>query len=278
MKIRFVGDPRSGAFHMRGKQISAALKEKGVDAEAVPLGTELKNCVSVFVKQCPAPLVEQAKKNHCRVIFDPVDKFCRNDDLAESLSFRMFDEVIFCTLTAREYFKPLFNATLHVVYHHWDKALEKEMRRYLRYPQEIRPGYIGASFNHLFANELPDVTPIYNPSQWVEMAGLFNLHYSIKNPGADFFFKPTTKISTAAACMANILATNDPGTMELLPSEYPYLINKDNPTPTDVYEKLNHAYDTFGKEDWFLGLEMMNEVKEKTSIDTIISQYQELLK
>jgi len=275
--IRFYLPNQLGASFMRGKQISFAMDKKGYDSKCITKVDDQKDAIIVFVKGFNPQDLIKAKEQGNICVLDVVDKFAslksRHDEIPY---FPIFDHAIFCNEFTRDYFQNIFQST-SVILHHWDPRLQKECGYYAAYPYQLRIGYIGYDFNHSFAEQLADVVPIYNPNQWVDWAPFFTAHYNVKdNTELETLFKPTTKISTAAAVNANILVMKDPNTVELIGDDYPYYVKEYKPEV--VFESIKLMQDTFEDELWYDALKTMKGVRDRTSLDTVSDEYINLFK
>ena len=93
----------------------------------------------------------------------------------------------------------------------------------------------------------------------------------MREPGPEFLYKPNCKVSTAAACAANLITTRDESAVELLGPDYPYYVA--SAEEADVLAGIEKARATFGGPEWQAGLETMRAVREQTSIDRVIDDY-----
>jgi hypothetical protein len=96
-------------------------------------------------------------------------------------------------------------------------------------------------------------------------------HYSVRDVERGLGWRPTTKISTAAACGCNIILSRDAISEELLPNDYPYFI--DGCGYEDTQRMIDFARMTYGTELWNYGLSCMDKVREKTNIKECAKLY-----
>lgn len=276
MKIRFVVQNNLGSSFMRAFQVKDYLKEKGFQVDVTQTIEGNEDNILVFVKSFdPGMVVNASEKNLC--IFDPVDVWCRKDYLMQTVAYRSFHAVFFPTEMQLNYFGGLFNpdSKLYVVPHHFDPRVQSRCEEFAKYPYSFRLGYIGASFNHLFKDELADVLAVHQEPQWADWAPFFTCHYSVRKPNSpEALFKPATKVSTAAAVNANIITTRDADVVQLLGDGYPYYV--DDVTPEGVFKVIKRANDTFGDELWYDGLKIMKEARERTSLEAVGDLYAQI--
>ena len=108
------------------------------------------------------------------------------------------------------------------------------------------------------------------------MAGLrYNCHLSVREPGREFLYKPNCKVSTAAACEANLITTRDLTTVELLGEDYPFYCE---PERESILAAIERARATFGTAVWQRGLERMRQVRELTRMESVLDEYEALLR
>ena len=78
-------------------------------------------------------------------------------------------------------------------------------------------------------------------------------------------FKPFLKGFVAARCQANIIIQQDSGdALYCLSRDSPFLLRKD-PTEDDILERLGHAHTNFGNAVYNEGLDIMREIKSRSS-------------
>ena len=92
--------------------------------------------------------------------------------------------------------------------------------------------------------ELPEVE--YCDGGYFVAAPRFNCHLSVREPGREFLYKPNCKVSTAAACEANLITTRDLTTVELLGEDYPYYCEPERGSILAAIERARAAFGTAG--------------------------------
>lgn len=115
-----------------------------------------------------------------------------------------------------------------------------------------------------------------NPSKW-------SCHYGVRAPwvgdyAAYWSNKSATKLITAAGSGANIITSLDPAVMQLIDKDYPYAIDTELSKFRQNYDQecdnmIKKVKETYKTKVWFDGLEMLREVREKTSCEVITQQY-----
>jgi hypothetical protein len=265
-----------GAQAMRGTQMATALRELcGVDAQVRETADDIRDAIVIFVKHATPEQVEHAQNNDNIVVVDVVDRFAYKMPIEDVLALRMADYLVVATTGAKQVAKG-FCPDVGVVLHHWDPRLEKSREKYAAYPYELRFGYIGMEFNHAWKGLAP-VLPVFNPDAWLEFAGLFTCHFSVRDPNdLQGKYKPPTKLVTAAALEgSNIVLAREPANLELLDGEYPYYV--DDTTPEAVIKTMEMVYSTFNGSVWWGGVMMLRDVRERTDLRVVCKEYETFL-
>lgn len=281
-KLRFLTANKYGSSVMRGEQMAAMMKHVGYDSECIRMDGEnhksITETICIIVKSCEPAIIEELIKQNNTVVYDVVDKFSREESPHQTMGVSFADGVIVTHKLVADYFAPLFaSAKVAVIPHQYDPRFEVRTaeQKFDGYPYKFRLAYFGASFNHHF-KEISDVLPIYDTRSGFEYGGLFTCHFNAREPGSlDALFKPATKVSSAAACGANIITTKEPAIVEILGENYPYYIEEWNIKA--VGEVIKKAYKEFDKETWWDARDMMMAVKKKTCIDVVAKQYIDFL-
>ena len=155
-----------------------------------------------------------------------------------------------------------------VIYHQWDPRYGPTGRRATAWRSAIS-ACRGRSRSW---GELPDVEYVRDDAMFTA-APRFNCHLSIREPGREFLYKPNCKVSTAAACEANLITTRDLTTVELLGEDYPFYCEPDRES---ILATLERARAAFGSAEWERGLERMRAVRELTRMDRVLEGYEAL--
>ena len=236
---------------LRGDHIARSLGTKCF-INAAPV----RNDVVVFVKFADPIIVFNAKEAGNLIVYDVLDYFCYGDRKVQFAD--TVDVVIVPNLASVEFYKMIFpKAKFTLIPHQWDYRIEG------RAPQDAyRPGYIGEAFN---------MTPrwhgeaVTDKDEFLKAAPRFNLHIAINAPTRRLL-KPATKVVTAAAVGANVLTMADPSALELVGLDYPYIY---------VGEGFERVENDFGSSTWKRGLETMEKVRERTSLEAVSKLYRD---
>lgn len=275
LPIRFVKKDERGSAELRANQIAAALAERGYDARAVDhVDSGLRNGVAVFVKHIEHDEAARAAEQGNIVVYDIVDKFIFHDfsryDPDEVRGyFSMVDAAVHPNSYSKRRFAGYFpSGCLNtVIHHHWDARFSERLERIrAATPYRFRLGYIGDPDNFLHAPEA--VVPVFDFKRQTELCPLFTCHFTARKEGGPAaLFKPGTKLSIAASVDANVVTTRDESALELLGPDYPFLAPWDE---AGISETVAYARESFGGKAWTRGLEIMRELKERTSLSAVL--------
>jgi len=135
---------------------------------------------------------------------------------------------------------------------------------------EFRPAYIGYWFNCQSGVPHCGVTCVNDPKDMLRALPEFNCHVSLRDTDSlQSKMKPATKVANAAAVGAVCITSPDASVIELLPKEYPYWCG----TLSSFPKVLEKAKDDFNGPIWEKALEMMDDVKDKTSLERVAKLY-----
>lgn len=245
---------------MRGNDIAGWL---GVPCLLQSVGDE-KNGMVVFVKWAFPELVMAAKEAGNVTVLDILDWFCYKNRGSPPYP-ELIDWVIIPNMECWDFYSQIFlNARPYLIPHQWDDRVTGLARQ-----DSFRPGYVGNEFN------VPDFwqgqPAVVDPRDMARHAHYFNFHIAVNSNSAKHtLLKPSTKIAMAAAVMANVVSSRHPSAVELLGKDYPFY------TDGDDEAVVKKAEDAFGGPLWGRGLEIMSEVRARTSLEAIASRYRAL--
>jgi len=261
--VRFIVTKPFVSSLLRGKHVADAL---GAHCHVGTIG-DATGEVLVFVKDAPAELIHEARERRNLIVYDPLDLYCYGTRTAS------FDPVsahivIVPSVAAGEFYrsKGFVSARFAVIPHQWDARIMGAA------PQDrCRAGYIGHDFN---CPEWWDGDRHTEMTDSVLAAtARFNLHLSLNaRKETHILLKPAVKVATAAAVLANVVAYPDPAAIELLGSDYPYLVHD---TPQ---EAVRRAKGSFGSVEWRRARARMAEVRERTKLEAVAALYARLEK
>jgi hypothetical protein len=259
--IIFVKYYDKGSTDLGGHQLSEAFQARGILSETIyakDLGA-VGDSILVFIKTSRLPHLIAAKRRRNLLVADLHDTLV----FKRSIKHRfLYDGIVFRnTRQYLDYGSPPALET--VVHHHWDSRYAPN-----RATDGFRIAYLGHPRSMRWWNAIEGVE--FVPEPWFPHAPDFNCHLSIREPGREWLYKPNTKVSTAAACMANIITTRDDTALEYLGADYPYYTEPDLPS---IYRTIEYARRTYGTEIWRQGLQIMRGIRERTTIDSELDQY-----
>lgn len=275
--VYFVKYYDKGSTVLGGEQISAALRALGVESRTIYPNeiAPLRGAILVFVKTSRWWHLWEARRHGNAVVLDVQDTICFKRRIKNA---HLLDGLIFKNRRALEDFAT-GRAHSAVIYHQWDPR-HGPHRAGL---DDLAPAYLGHPRSLPRSGALPGVTVINEES--LRAAGRyedffiegrrFNCHVSIREPIREFLYKPNTKVSTAAACHANLVTTPDESSIELLGPDYPFYTDVDE---SSICRTLRLARESIGGALWQRGLARMAEVRERTRIERIAMDYVEFFR
>jgi len=265
--IAFVKYYEKGSTVMGGDQIAAGLQDRGWNARSIPVG-ELRGVergILVFIKTSRLDHLLLARARGNRLVLDVQDTVCFKRRIKNRW---LYDALILKSRRQLADFGRPDSADC-LIYHQWDPRYSVHQA-----PRDrLALGYLGLSRSLALWGRLPGVE--YVDHGYFEAAKRFNCHLSIREPGREFIYKPNCKVSTAAACDANLISTRDDSTVELLGEDYPFYCE---PERGSIMEAIERARAAFGGAEWRRGLERMRQVRERTSLSRVLDDYEALLR
>jgi hypothetical protein len=265
--LAFVKYYDKGSTIMGADQIAAGLSERGWNARSIPAAElpSISGGVLVFIKTSRLDHLLLAKARGNRLVLDVQDTVVFKRRIKNRW---LFDALIFKNRRQLADFARPERADC-LIYHQWDPRYSAHQA-----PRDrLAIGYLGLSRSLALWGNLPGVE--YVDDGYFEAAKRFNCHLSIREPGRELLYKPNCKVSTAAACEANLITTRDESTVELLGQDYPFYCE---PERGSILAAIEHARAAFGSAEWRRGLERMRRVRELTRMDRVLDQYEALLR
>ena len=264
--IAFVKYYEKGSTVMGADQIAAGLQERGWNARSIPVG-ELRGIergILIFIKTSRLDHLLLARARGNRLALDVQDTVCFKRRVKNRW---LYDALILKSRRQLADFGRPERADC-LIYHQWDPRYSINQA-----PRDrLALGYLGLSRSLALWGRLPGVE--YVDHDYFEAGKRFNCHLSIREPGREFLYKPNCKVSTAAACDANLITTRDDSTVELLGEDYPFYCE---PEVGSIVAAIEHARAAFGTAEWRRGLERMRQVRERTSMPRVLDDYEALL-
>ncbi|HEY9422192.1 MAG TPA: hypothetical protein VIW92_12315, partial [Thermoanaerobaculia bacterium] len=246
-------------------QISEGLRSRGWDARSIPvaeLGT-MTGSILVFIKTSRLDHLLAAKARKNRLVLDVQDTVVFKRRIKNRW---LYDALIFKNRRQLADFGRRGKPD-RVIYHQWDARYAPNQA-----PRDrLALGYLGDPRSLSLFGQLPEIEFVQNGM--FAAASRYNCHFSVREPGRDFLYKPNCKVSTAAACEANLITTRDVSTVELLGEDYPFYCEPDRDS---ILAAIERARSSFGSPEWHRGLDRMRAVREATRMDRVLEQYEAL--
>lgn len=230
---------------------------------------KLKNSIVVLVKWLFEEDLAILKENGNVVIHEVHDwwKICSR----ETYPVNVLDASITTTRTVCEDFNRRYpDFAIRHIYHPADLEHRQAQQ------EQFKVGFIGEPrYNLAFKKQLRDCFNIGIVKwEYTTYSHLYNcqlnLRPSYKTKG---YYSPNSKVATAAVCRTNLITFPETNVQDLLPKDYPYLVEEEWGA---VKQKIEQAKADFQENNsrWKYGLEVMDFLLgTKLSIKTIAQQY-----
>jgi len=252
---------------MGADQIAAGLAARGWDARSLHVQEigAIRQGILVFIKTSRLDHLLLARRRGNRLVLDVQDTVVFKRRIKNRW---LFDALIFKSRRQlADFGRP--DRPDRVIYHQWDPRYEHH-----RAPQDrLALGYLGLARSFDLWGRFPEVECVEDG--FFTAAARFNCHLSVRQPGREFLYKPNCKVSTAAACGAVLITTRDLTTVELLGEDYPFYCE---PDPDSIHAAIARARTAVGSPEWQRALDRLREVRELTSMNRVLDQYEDLLR
>ena len=258
-----------GSIQLRGFQVFEALsKEKNLfQIEMIPISQlvkkEPKNEIVLCVKPKRYDFYKELDSSNF-IIFDILDTI----EHVESTDLAHISSAIFCSNKIRSRFSEKFKYPdlCKTIYHHWDARLSLPPIS----QESFSIGYFGEQWKARIYSGIGRSISLYY-EDYQDKLNHHNCHYIVRPDTHLRNFEPLTKISTAAAVEAVVIAEAD-HSIELLGYNYPYYVGTSIP---DTFQKVQKS---FGSYEWNFARQIMSDIKERTSLSSTIKEYENLFR
>ena len=213
-KIYFVKYNNWSSAILCADQIAEALRAHGHDAWSVgPRDVRgVRDAIFVFVKIARWWHVARARRNRNITVYDVQDALAFDGRIKNRAQF---DAILWRNRRQFEdYGRP--EQTNRVLHQHWDPRYTANRVS----GERLAVGYFGHPNSFVHWGRVPDVDCF--KTDYFRNALGYNCHLSVRLPGAEHLYKPNCKVSTAAACNANLITTRDASSVEMLGEDYPF--------------------------------------------------------
>lgn len=264
--VHFVKYYDKGSTLLGADQMAAALSERGLESRSLypEQLTEIRDAVLIFIKTSRWHDLLGARRRGNSPVLDVMDTPVFKRRIKNR---RLFEGFIFRSQRTMDDFGDGGRRTVKI-YQQWNPRYRPNQVD----GRDFRLGYLGdpRSFPYWGRLEIPCV----GEEDFFEEAARFNCHISIRLAERDRLYKPTCKISTAAACEAILITTRDEAALEVLGPGYPFYTDGDLPS---VRRAIEFARESLGGALWHAGLQRLRAVREEHSLQPITDQYLEFL-
>lgn len=218
------------------------------------------------------------KQNGNIIINNAIDDYCYATDQQLSLELQAFDiidSVIFTNNFTAKYFANATDVSSVVIPHHYDKMLNYIDMPKLKEFKVLYGGNLSA-----YSHQIDAITKKLDDPDWIHSSKSiafihedlmkYPCHISYREPETrDWYFKPGTKLASAAGSDSVIIMSRDKSHIDLVSSDYPFFVDSIEDI-SEMYEQLKSWY---GTSKWSDTVDLLNEVKLKTDINTIGKTY-----
>jgi hypothetical protein len=270
----------SGSSVLRGDQLSQILRSAVPGHRGIFYTSfdNIENKIVVLTKGYMAQMgvegVQKLKERGNVVLADFVDAK-PNEDMIPFI-----DVLVASSLRAFvDYRRRYPNIRSHHVTHHVDLRIASHPL-----PATFSAGYFGELVNTIVDKEISPLVDFVSVDtstsrpEWMNQLGDYSFHYAIRRERGIDHFKPFLKGFVAAHCGANVLIQANAGDARFyLGESYPYLLPA-KATEQEIVEALRRAKETFNGPEWQKGLDVMSEVRNRSSRDYVARELTVLLK
>lgn len=283
--IFLVKDPNCGASFACGNMVKEGLEAYDIESKILYYNEinldDIKNSiVTIFKHSLLTQDLITLRKNNNKIIIDVVDEFIRpQTNVIDLYDYSLFDGVI--SRVKKVFDEYAFPTHLELIYIplHWDIRFQD-----LNFNPTFNPTPVCIAndlrdmphVQYLFTNKKVNfITNLgveaFSDPRMIATFSQYSTHYNIRETNSIAYkFKPATKLITAAAFNTPIITNYDWAIQDLIPRDYPFLIQ--NTFLDDVVNFIDNIKN-IPKDKWDYSLDVMKEVKYKTSLINLIPQY-----
>ncbi len=287
--VFFFGNYRLASFKLGGVYLIEALKQMGINAKPGKYRSSKKihGSILVTIKKKYIKNLQTLKNNNNKIIIDVRDNYFEDDGIFNPNFFGrdLADHILFPHQALLDKFLSIAktDSVCTVLHGYADPAISYFFKKkgYREFNQ-LQSCYFGSDYN-LDINRIENShngfsltqipTSVYSFNQYITRLRNFNMHIDLNPVHEDCLYKPLTKLLIAAECRSNIIIKKTPRILEILPSDYPFLIEGDS--LENVLEKANTIYNT---PEWNDALSVMDDIRETYSFNNHVKKFTDILK
>ena len=271
----------TGTGILRVRQLAELFREVAVPMNRLVIRTsetDQKNAIVLLTKYVAQHIdlndVDRLRRRGNTIVVDFVDAKIR-DELANHC-----DILIASSIEQHEWFKETYrDVQSHLITHHVDTRISAISPDH----SHFRAAYFGQPLNAKHAAHFADHVdfyPVVGPQgniDWFDALPDYALHYAVRNRRSVDGFKPFVKGFIAAHSHANIIIQkSEREALRYLTDEYPFIIANDD--RESVERGLASARESFGGPEWRRGLEIMEEMRDRSSKTWILNEIRSLFR
>ncbi|WP_159013551.1 rhamnan synthesis F family protein [Acidisoma sp. S159] len=270
----------AGSSVLRGSQLSEILRSAIPDPRGVfytsfdSISDKIVILTKGYLAQVGVEGVARLKERGNMILADFVDAR-PNDDMMPYI-----DVLIASSLRAFvDYRRRYPEVRSHHVTHHVDFRIVPGP-----VPTNFCTGYFGELVNTVSTEQIKELVDFVlvdtstSQSSWLGRLKDYSFHYAVRRERGIDHFKPFLKGFVAAHCGVNVMIQANAGDARFyLGEDYPYLLPA-GAGPSEIVEALRRAKESIHSAEWRAGLNVMNEVRERSSREYVARELTQLLR
>lgn len=270
----------AGSTIMRGEQLSNIIRDNCSNKYNVTYSPSAYFINSIlfltkgYLKEVSIEELKKLKEKGNILLFDFVDDKVRLDILEYA------DVLIAASITSYLYYCKNFKIEVRMLTHHVDPRISKLQFKPINNIKMAYFGEIPNTFNsELIRNkvDMHSVNTRTSDDRWLENISNYNCHYALRNNRAIDGGKPFLKGFTAASLQSNILIQrSEKEALYYLTDNYPFLYDG-SLDEHSINTYLEEVKDSYGSKDWLYGLEIMQDVRHRSSDSSIVSEFESII-
>jgi hypothetical protein len=199
------------------------------------------------------------------------------DDPVNAELLDEIDVIMASSLTGyKDYLSKYGHKAIAHVTHHVDTRIGAQSKCAI---DRFSAGYFGELVNTISTRAIEELVSfnLVDTSRqaldWMGQLRQFNFHYAVRRSRRIDGAKPFLKGFVAAHCGANMLIQRGAGDARYyLGNDYPFLV-PDDVDEFGILEQLRRAKELFGGSEWAYGLEIMEEVRARSSLRKVQEEF-----